>query len=149
MSLQDTCAVKSFQVHVRFFKYCAIFATASRLHLPRFFAIWPFSSDQPSLPFRFELYVRPPTCYVLRRRATCYVATCYELSYEHFLRAVPPVSTRERKKEGKKLRSLEQMAKEALVAEAGCSDGAAAAAEAVTAVVALYGDIDDIQVGHS
>jgi hypothetical protein len=41
------------------------------------------------------------------------------------------------------------MAKEALVAEAGCSDGAAAAAEAVTAVVALYGDIDDIQVGHS
>ena len=64
----------------------------------------------------------------------------------------PPVSrlsTRERKKEGKKLRSLEQMAKEALVAEAGCSDCAAAAAEAVTAVVALCGDIDDIQVGHS
>ena len=51
----------------------------------------------------------------------------------------PPVGSSERKKEGKKLRSLEQMAKEALVAEAGRSDGAAAAAEAVTAVVALCG----------
>ena len=52
----------------------------------------------------------------------------------------PPVSSSEREKEGKKLRSLEQKAKEALVAEAGRSDGAAAAAKAVTAVVALCGE---------
>ena len=49
-------------------------------------------------------------------------------------------SASERKKMGKKLHSLEQKAKEALVAEAGRSDGAAAAAEAVTAVVALCGE---------
>ena len=61
----------------------------------------------------------------------------------------PPVGSSERAKEGPKLRSQEKKAKEALVAEAGRSDGAAAAAEAVTAVVALCGDIDDIQVGHS
>ena len=52
----------------------------------------------------------------------------------------PPVSSSERKKEGKKLHSLEQKAKEALVAEAGRSDGAAAAAEAVTAVIVLCGE---------
>jgi hypothetical protein len=52
----------------------------------------------------------------------------------------PPVSSSERAKVGPKLRSQEKKAKEALVAEAGRSDGAAAAAAAVTAVVALCGE---------
>jgi hypothetical protein len=50
-----------------------------------------------------------------------------------------PRDTRERRREAETLRAYEQTAKAALVAEAGHSDGAAAAADAVTAVVALCG----------
>jgi hypothetical protein len=52
----------------------------------------------------------------------------------------PPRDTRERRREAKTLRAYEQKAKEALVAEAGHSDDAAAAAEAVMAVIVLCGE---------
>ena len=62
---------------LKVFKYMSVFlrtgfSKTARLFArgPHLFAIWPSSSDRPPLPFRFELYVRPPKCYVLRRRAT-------------------------------------------------------------------------------
>jgi len=77
MSLQDTCAAKSFQVHVRFFTY-------------RLFQDGAFVRPRPA-PFRYlAVFIRStafalsfralrPTSEVLRATSTC---------YEHFLRAV-------------------------------------------------------------
>jgi hypothetical protein len=83
MSLQDTCAVKSFQVHVRFFSPAFSVFLDARAKTARF-------RPRPA-PFRYlAVFIRStafalsfralrPTSEVLRATSTC---------YEHFLRAV-------------------------------------------------------------